>query len=121
MGEDPLFNSEPTANGTNKTAENAETSEEPTEIFVGSGDRGGGKENATVYVEGEPFVIDTETTARELKDMVGAADNEFLTFRNDDNDMPKHIADNELVLEKVDPGTKLECQPGTGPEGGMFG
>lgn len=119
MGEDPLFDSEPTSNGTDPATEDTETSGGPAETPVRSGDTGGNLENTTVYVEGEPLTIDTETTAGELKDMAGAEDEEVLTFR--DGDQLLHVNDDKRVLDYAEAGTKFEFQPVTGEEGGVFG
>lgn len=100
-----------------ETTDDTSTDASPTTTTPEHGDTG--TENATVYVEGEPITIDGKTTAGDLKDIAGAADEELLTFRDDDQ--PETIHDDEYVLDHAAPGTKFEFQPVAGEDGGVFG
>lgn len=104
MGDEPLFNNDPT---------------EASGAAPIDSDTTASTQNATVTVEGEALTIDTQTTAAELKDMAGAQDEEVLTFR--DGDQLTAINDDKRVLEYADPGTQFEFQPVTGEDGAVFG
>ena len=88
-------------------------------MFTGDGNTG--TENVTVHVEGEPQVIDEQTTAQELKEIAGAGEKEILTFRQDNQ--VKQIDDEKRVLDYAEAGTKFEFQPvgSKDGDGGLFG
>lgn len=64
-----------------------------------------GLATSTVYVEGDPITVDGQTTAKQLKDLAGASDGEYLTF--EDGSGGFFIKDDQCVLDCVDPGTRL--------------
>ena len=64
----------------------------------------------TVVVEGEDITIDDETTAGEVKRMIGAGEYQVLTFQDED-DRPVSITDDEMVADYVNPGTQLVTAP----------
>ena len=81
-------------------------------------DKGEPAENVTVFVEGESITIDEDTTAAELRGMVGAENGEKATVRNEENE-PVYINDDEKILDHVNAGDKISFSPDV--EGPLFG
>jgi len=74
-------------------------------------------QSTEVVVEGDPIVVDEQTTAAELKMMVGAEDREILVFCEQGG--LYRIEDDTRVLNHVEPGTEFELRPVDGSR--LFG
>jgi sulfur carrier protein ThiS len=70
----------------------------------------------TVTVDGHQVRVDQETTARDLKDAVGAADSDVATYKN--GDRYQALADQDRVAEIVPDSAEISFQPA---EGELFG
>ena len=79
--------------------------EQPETIFSSASE----PQNTEVVVEGNPIVVDEQTTAQELKELVGAEDRDALVFRDDET--VRTVEDDKLVLDHVEPGTEFALQP----------
>lgn len=66
----------------------------------------------TVTVHGERVRIDDQTTVRDLKDAVGAADSDVATFQ--DGDRYQALSDQDHVTDVVPDGAEISFQPARG-------
>lgn len=70
----------------------------------------------TVTVHGEPVQIDDQTTVRDLKEAVGAADSDVATFQA--GDRHRALSDQDRVADAVPNNAEISFQPA---QGRLFG
>lgn len=63
----------------------------------------------TVYYEDDPFTVDPQTTAGELKDQIGCAEGDRLTYDEESED--HGVKDDARVVDHVPDGAKIRFQP----------
>jgi len=67
----------------------------------------------TVNVEGHHIAVHEETTVEDIKEAVGAADNDVATFTDEDDEIVA-LGDHDNIQRNVPDGAVISFQPGDG-------